>query len=145
MIAISVETVCYIISAARALSLGSDSDDGDHAPDAHGHEDLVHGDVDDDDEFLDDEEYDDDDEDETSEEEDELQEFIDNLNEDEQIELVALSWVGRGTYTVDEWDDATETARSEHTLHTGEYLLGQPMIADYLEEGLSQLGYSCEE
>ena len=145
MFDISVDTVCTIINQARALALGADADGEDHDPDAHGHEDLLHGDTDDDD-FLDDEDFvSEDDEEETADEQDQLVEFIDNLNEDEQIELVAISWIGRGTYTVDEWDDAAENARNEHTQHTGEYLLGQPRLADYLEEGLSQLGFSCEE
>ena len=36
----------------------------------------------------------------------------------------------------------TEAARSDHT---AEYLLGIPLLGDYLEVGLSKLGYSCEE
>lgn len=73
--------------------------------------------------------------------------FVDGLNEDEQIDLVALMWVGRGNYTAEEWDSAVEEARrarDEHG-HTASYLLGAPLVADYLEEGLSQFGQSCEE
>jgi hypothetical protein len=145
MFDISVDTVCTIINQARALALGSDADGEEHEPDAHGHEDLIHGDTDDDDFIDDDAVYDGDDEDDgVSDDQDALVDFIDSLNTDEQVELVAISWIGRGTFTVDEWDDAAETARNEHTEHTGEYLLGQPRVADYLEEGLSQLGFSCE-
>ena len=145
MFDLSVDTICSIINQTRALALGTDADGENHDPDAHGREDLLHGDTDEDD-FLDEEEFvSEDEEDETADEQDQLVEFIDNLNEDEQIELVVISWIGRGTYTVDEWDDAAETARNEHTEHTGAYLLGQPRLADYLEEGLSQLGFSCEE
>ena len=32
-----------------------------------------------------------------------------------------------------------------HNNRTAAYLLGKPMLADHLEEGLSQFGYSCEE
>ena len=146
MFDISLDSVCYVITQSRALALGRDADDEDHDPDAHGHEDLIHGDTDDDD-LIDGEEFsgDEGDDSEETDEHDELLDFIDGLNEDEQVELVAISWVGRGTYTVDEWEDAIETARNEHTDNTGEYLLGQPRIADYLEEGLAQLGFSCEE
>lgn len=145
MFDISVDTVCSIINQARALALGANADGEDHDPDAHGHEDLIHGDTDDDDFLDEDDAYEDDVEDEdSSDEQDALVDFIDGLNADEQIELVVISWIGRGTFTVDEWDDAAETARNEHTKHTGEYLLGQPRLADYLEEGLSQLGFSCE-
>lgn len=145
MFDISVESVCHVIAQARALALGSDPDGEGHDPDAHGHEDLLHGDVDDD-EFLDDDEIAaDDDADEITDDHDELLDFIDNLNEDEQIELVVISWIGRGTYTMEEWEDALETARLEHSGNTAEYLLGQPRIAAHLEEGLAQLGFSCED
>lgn len=70
----------------------------------------------------------------------ELAGFIGALNEDEQIDLVALVWLGRGTYTLEEWDDArteAEGARSTSTVH---YLLGTPLAADHLAEGLSAFG-----
>ena len=69
----------------------------------------------------------------------ELVEFIDTLNLDEQIALVALAWLGRGTYDRTEWDDALRAARHGHTSHTGDYLVGIPLLGTYLEEGLNQL------
>lgn len=75
----------------------------------------------------------------------ELKEYIHNLNDDEQIELVALAWVGRGTYTVDDWDEALEVARDEHAKNAPRYLLGQPLLADELEQGLDEFGLSCED
>ncbi len=146
MFDISVDTVCTIINQARTLALGNDADGGNHDPDAHGRESLLHGDIDDDD-LVGEEDFGEggDDAGETdTDEQDQLVEFIDNLNDDEQVELVVISWIGRSTFTIDEWSDAAESARNEHTKHTGEYLLGQPRIADYLEEGLSLLGFSCE-
>lgn len=77
----------------------------------------------------------------------EIKAFVDELNEDEQIDLVALMWVGRGDYGVSEWEEArTEAvrARDEHG-HTAEYLLGAPMLGDLLEEGLSQFDLNCED
>jgi len=71
--------------------------------------------------------------------------FINNLNEDDQIELVALAWLGRGTYSLDEWSDALETARTEHNRRTGQYLSGLPMLGDYLEEGLDAFGESISD
>jgi len=71
--------------------------------------------------------------------------FIAGFNDDEQVELVALTWVGRGTYSVDEWDEAIETARNERVNTTESYLLGIPLLADYLEEGLEALGLSIED
>jgi len=62
---------------------------------------------------------------------------IRSLNEDERMRLVALAWVGRGTYSKDEWRDAVATARSEHSRRTAEYLLSLPLLGDYLEDGLA--------
>jgi hypothetical protein len=62
---------------------------------------------------------------------------IRGLNEDERMRLVALAWVGRGTYGKEEWREAIATARSEHSRRTAEYLLGMPLLGDYLEDGLA--------
>jgi uncharacterized protein DUF3775 len=75
----------------------------------------------------------------------ELAAFIDGLNDDEQVHLVALTWIGRGTYAPDELDEAVETARSERVSRTSKYLMGIPLLADYLEEGLEKLGISVED
>ena len=72
----------------------------------------------------------------------ELKGFIAELNEDEQASLVALAWIGRGSFGPEELDEALDTARTEHVNRTEDYLLGMPMLADYLEEGLERLGYS---
>ena len=74
----------------------------------------------------------------------EVADFIANLNEDEQVNLVALTWVGRGTYAPEEFAEAVNMARAERTNPTEDYLLGIPLLADYLEEGLEKLGYSVE-
>ena len=75
----------------------------------------------------------------------ELVAFINALNEDEQANLVALTWVGRGTFEADELDEAVETARQEKVNSTAEYLLGIPLLADYLEDGLEKLGFAVED
>ena len=75
----------------------------------------------------------------------ELVSFIRALDVEEQIGLVALAWVGRGTYEVSEWQQALDTARSEHTNRTAEYLLGLPLLGDYLEEGLAACGRDCAD
>lgn len=76
---------------------------------------------------------------------DELSEFISGLNDDEKASLVAIAWVGRGSFSPEEYDEALETARSERVNRTEDYLLGMPLLSDYLEEGLDKLGYSVEE
>jgi hypothetical protein len=65
---------------------------------------------------------------------------IRGLNEEERVQLVALAWLGRGTYDLSEWRTALDTARSEHRKRTAEYLLGLPLLGDYLEDGLSMFG-----
>ncbi len=75
----------------------------------------------------------------------EIKDLIDGLNEDQQAELVALTWLGRGDYTADDWREAVETALERRTNPTSEYLLGTPMLGDYLEEGLTLLGYTVED
>lgn len=75
----------------------------------------------------------------------EATEFIGNLNEDEKVSLVALAWIGRGTYEAEDIDEAIDTARSEATTSTANYLLGMPLLADYLEEGLDKLGFAVGE
>jgi hypothetical protein len=75
----------------------------------------------------------------------ELKEFIHDLNEDEQVSLVALAWIGRGSFGPDEFEDAVETARAERTARTADYLTGMALLPDYLEEALDRLGYSVED
>jgi hypothetical protein len=74
----------------------------------------------------------------------ELRTFINALNEDEQVDLVALVWLGRGDGTIKEWRELREEAARLHNNRTAQYLLGKPMLADHLEEALSQFGYSCD-
>ncbi len=69
---------------------------------------------------------------------------VDDLEPDQQATLVALTWVGRGDYSEDEWDAAFSDATAGWTQRTAEYLMAKPMLADYLTEGLSLLGYSCD-
>ena len=76
---------------------------------------------------------------------DELKSFIDNLNVDEQVSLVVLMWIGRGTFAGGDLDEAMATARSERVNKTSAYLMGVPLLADYLETGLETLGYSVED
>jgi len=75
----------------------------------------------------------------------ELTSLINSLSEDEQIDLVALAWLGRDDYSAEDWSTVREEAARAHNQRTAEYLLGMPLVGDFLEEGLSMLGYSCEE
>jgi hypothetical protein len=74
----------------------------------------------------------------------ELTSLIGNLTEDEQIDLVALAWLGRDDYGPDDWPEVRKEAARAHNDGTARYLLGMPLLGDYLEEGLALLGHSCE-
>jgi hypothetical protein len=132
MLTIDPDKVCAIIVKARVFDADLDSAGDDPGSD------LAHGEVDDveaHDETTDEAEADN--------TEDELAEMISDLNEDEQIELVALAWLGRGSYSVDEWEDACTEAGRVRNDRTAQYLMGMPLLADYLEEGLAAFGQSC--
>lgn len=75
----------------------------------------------------------------------ELTAMIRGLNEDEQVDLVALAWLGRGDGELDDWNDIRSEASRAHNKHTAEYLLGNPLLGDNLEEGLAQFGHSIKE
>lgn len=70
----------------------------------------------------------------------EFRQLIADLNVDEAAELIALAWIGRGDYDAAEWREALEEARRRGNRRTAAYLLGLPMLGDYLEEGLEALG-----
>jgi hypothetical protein len=72
----------------------------------------------------------------------ELRAFIDTLNADEQASLVAVMWIGRETFGADELAEAIQTAKDEATGPTADYLLGVPLLPDYLEDGLDALGFN---
>ena len=73
----------------------------------------------------------------------ELQSAIAALNVDEQLDLLALTWLGRGDFA--SFAQARREAESLDDVHAARYLLGTPLVSDYLEEGLSQLGYSLDD
>ena len=73
----------------------------------------------------------------------ELRGFIDRLTEEEQASLVAVMWIGRDSFAAEEYDEAYETALSEATTPTADYLIGTPHLSDHLENGLDALGLSA--
>ena len=75
----------------------------------------------------------------------ELVAFINALSEEEQTDLVALLWLGRGDGTMEDWDDLRDEAQRQHNTRTASYLLGEPLLSDHLEEGLAQFGFTCED
>ncbi len=125
---ISLEKVCFIIIKAKEFDAKDEVTEPDHGSNPSDDMDV---------EVL--EEHEDDPVVE------ELTSLINSLSEDEQIDLVALAWLGRDDYSAADWPAVREEAARAHNQRTAEYLLGMPLVGDFLEEGLSMLGYSCEE
>lgn len=125
---VSSESVCFIIVKARefdAQDVVTDPDSGSNATDdkmtsvleAHS-DDLTQK---------------------------ELSAFITALSEEEQADLVALLWLGGGDGTLEDWYDLRDEAQRQHNKRTAAYLLGEPLLSDHLEEGLSQFNFTCED
>jgi hypothetical protein len=68
--------------------------------------------------------------------------FINAMSEDERIDLVALMRLGRGDGGIEEWDDLRREAAEGGNNRTAGYLLGEPLVSDYLAEGLDVFGAS---
>lgn len=70
---------------------------------------------------------------------------ISDLEPDQACELLALMWLGRGDYELDEWEVAIGDARDSWDEQTITNMIAIPLVADYLNEGLALLDYRCEE
>jgi hypothetical protein len=127
-LAISPEKVCFIIIKAREFDAKDEVTEAD--PASNPSDDMAAAVLEDhgDDPVI-----------------EELTSLINSLSEDEQIDLVALMWLGRGDYSADDWQTVRDEAARAHNARTASYLLGTPLLGDFLEEGLSMLGRSCEE
>ncbi len=77
--------------------------------------------------------------------EEEFAAAVDALNVDQKLDLIALIWIGRGDFDLGEWAEARESAREVDAAQTAHYALGMPTVSDYLEDALSQLGYSLND
>jgi hypothetical protein len=75
----------------------------------------------------------------------ELRAAIARLSDEQQVSLVALVWIGRGDFEAAEWEDAKTLARQRHTASTVRYLMGMPLLGDYIEEGAASLGLNLTE
>lgn len=125
MLTIDPDTVCFIIAKARAFDVKvaqTDPHSGSNPPDDN-EIDVLQDNA----------------QDATYEE---LRGALASLNEDELLDLVALAWIGRGDFARAQWDEARNLAKSRHGTPTESYLLGMPLLGDFLETGLHELGYT---
>jgi hypothetical protein len=75
----------------------------------------------------------------------ELRSYLRAMDDDELDDLVALTWIGRGDYTIDEWEDLMSEVRDLRARNTVRYLIGIPLLGDYLEDGLNAFGLTCTD
>ena len=75
----------------------------------------------------------------------ELLSYIGEMNQRQRAELVALMWVGRGDYAIEDWETAVDDAIGDYSLRAAQYLITHPMAGDNLEDGLIAHGYSCQD
>jgi hypothetical protein len=75
----------------------------------------------------------------------EMRQFLRALDAEEYVNLLALMWLGRGDYAIEEWDDAIAEAQSLSAERGPDYLIGTPLLSDYLEEGLTAFDRSCTD
>jgi len=120
MLTIPPEKLAYIIEKAREFDaeVPSDAEEGSNAADDDEREILL----------------------DTPDNpiEQELREAIDGLGIPERQELLALMWLGRGDYDAESWSEALQQARQTQSASETAYLLGTPLLSDYLEEGVSR-------
>jgi len=127
-LAISPEKVCFIIMKAREFDTKDEVTEPDPGSNPSDDQDAAVLEDHEDDPVV-----------------EELTSLINSLSQDEQIDLVALAWLGRADYTAGDWPAVREEAEHAHNERTAAYLLGMPLLGDFLEEGLAMLGRSCEE
>jgi len=74
----------------------------------------------------------------------EFRSIVLDLEPGQQQQIVALLWLGREDYTLDDWDEMLEQAQTDWTPKTAEYLIVHPLLAEFLTEGLGLFGYTCD-
>ena len=128
MLSVDLEQVCFIIVKAQEFDEKVEPDDPKSGSNPSDDRDVSILE-----DFADDPTY------------QELVGAMEALNQDQLRDLVALAWVGRGTYGREEWAQARRQALDIPLEDIPRYLTGIPLLGTFLEEGLSQLGYSCED
>ena len=125
---ISSDKACFIIVKARTLGAKVEPDDPDSG--SNPADDRAIDVLED---FADDPTY------------EELLGALQALNDDESLDLVALAWIGRGSYEAEDWTKARQQAAEIPQQDRARYLIGTPMLGDFLEQGLAAFDLSCAD
>lgn len=75
----------------------------------------------------------------------EVKKVISDLEPDQQIELLALMYIGRGDFEMTEWKKALKEAEDTIEPNLAEYLFAKPQLPEYYEHALEILGFNCED
>lgn len=126
MLTIAPETVFYILIKAREFDVKVAPEDSDSGSNPTDDKDVA---------ILEDRA-----DDATQQE---LMAALGSLNVDEMADLLALTWLGRGDFTT--WEEAIVQARESRNERAAAYLAGTPLLSDYLENALNEIGYSIED
>ena len=76
--------------------------------------------------------------------EEEVRAVLDDLADDQLAEVLAMAWVGRGTYDATEWEDAFAEAGDLNADERMDELMDMPLLASHLEAGLAAFDFSCD-
>lgn len=74
----------------------------------------------------------------------EIEAALDDLAEDQRAEVLALAWIGNGTFDISDWDEAVSEAANPDSDPILEQLMDMPMLAAYLDAGLEAFDLSCD-
>lgn len=72
-------------------------------------------------------------------------EFVGGLNVEEQVDLLALIYLGRGDFALVEWNDALEEARDRIAAGDPDFMIGERALPGYLGEALEAFGKTCPD
>jgi uncharacterized protein DUF3775 len=61
------------------------------------------------------------------------------------MDLVILAWIGRGDGDITDWAELRAEAARLHNRRTARYLMGVPLLSEFLEVALLQFGRTCED
>ena len=75
----------------------------------------------------------------------ELVSALDSLAPEEVNEVMAITWIGRGDFEPEQWNEAIDQAEALTNDEAKRTLLQIPFLSNYLEIGLDRFDISCQE
>lgn len=126
MLEINVDTISNIIKKAREIDIGDEVFNKDNMYVSDESSQLMLAEYQDNLDYL------------------ELKNLINDLEPDQQLDVIALMYIGRGDFDKSEWESALKQASTIPQHKRADYLISKAMLADYLNEGLAIFNYAEE-